>query len=230
MKPWSSTYTDESLIKLTLRPFVVLLNPVVFWACLFIALNQVWSVMTALVCAQLFAPPPYSLNSAQLGYLGAGPSVSALITCLVYGATSDALSRMMAKRNKGVFEPEFRLVFLVITPIFSTVGWFLFGNMAAQEKSPVILSVLIGVAWVAAIFLANSLSNFLVDAFRDISVEIFIASMAMKNFFFFGFSCKFSPLFATLVPSRGFSLFELTCHVHRLYQRLGLGMGSCKDV
>jgi hypothetical protein len=190
MRPWSTTYTDESLLKLIVRPVYAMLNPAVLWAIIIIAFSQLWNVVINLLVAQLFAVPPYNLSTAQVGYMFTGPIICGLLGCAICGLTSDPVCRFLAKRNEGIYEPEFRLVIMILNPIFCSLGYFLFGKLVAEEASIFVVSLVWGLAFISVQICSNAAGSYLVDAFRDISVEVFIISMAFKSFIFFGFSCK----------------------------------------
>jgi hypothetical protein len=190
MKPYSGTYSDGSFISMILRPFFVLINPVVTWAIFVIAFSQLWIVCISFMIAQLFGQPPYSLGTAEIGYISAGPMIGGFVGCVLCGLASDPLARWISRRNKGIYEPEFRLLLIAAVPIFCVPGYFLFGQLAAEGKSPVIMATLWGIVFVSVQIAAVATGSYLVDAFRNISVEVFIISMCFKNFLFFGFSCK----------------------------------------
>lgn len=193
MKPFSGIYDDKSLLKMTLQPFYLIANPIVIWAVLINGFGQLWNVVISLVLAQIFSPPPYLMDSAQLGYLNTGPILAGLISCLVCGVVSDHMVLFISRRNNGIYEPEFRLLLVVVAPIFSTVGFFLFGYLAEQGKSPILISFVWGLAFVSTQVVGTATSSYLVDAYREVDVHIFVLSMSVKNFFFFGFSCKSLP-------------------------------------
>lgn len=188
--PYSGIYTSDPVYKMFLKPFVFLFNPAILWAVLFIAFSQLWTIVISFCIAQLFSPPPYLLNTAQIGYVTGGPIVGGLLGCLACGWISDPTIKFMSKRNNGIYEPEFRLILSSLILVTGVPGTFLFGVMAAELKSPVIMSVLWGMVFAGCQFTANSLSGYLIDAYRDASVDIFIMSMTIKNFLFFGFSCR----------------------------------------
>lgn len=195
IKPWSTTYSDEPLIKLILRPAYTMFNPAVLWAIVIICFSQLWNVVINLLVAQLFAVPPYNLNTAQIGYIFTGPIICGLIGCAICGLTSDPICRFMAKRNGGIYEPEFRLTLMILSPIFCALGYFLFGKLVVEEASIVVISLIWGLAFISVQICSNAAGSYLVDAFREISVECFIISMAFKSFIFFGFSCKLLPTY-----------------------------------
>lgn len=191
MKPFHGTFSNQSLWKMTLRPFFVLLNPAVLWYILVISFTTAWIIIISYCIAQAFAGPPFLLDIAQQGYISAGPLVGGLLGCVVCGLVCDPIARYLTRKNNGIYEPEFRLPMMAIVPIVSTIGFFLFGNLIQQGQSPVGASVMFGLVYVSVQFAAVSTGAYIVDAFRDISVDIFIISMTVKNFIFFGFTCKY---------------------------------------
>lgn len=194
LRPFHGRFSNQSLWKMALRPFLVLLNPLVLWYILIVPFTTAWVIVISFCVAQAFAGPPYSLTIAQQGYMSAGPIISGLLGCLACGLICDPLPRYFTRKNNGIYEPEFRLPMFIVAPIVSTVGYFLFGNLIAQGQSPVGASIIFGLIYISVQFAAVSAGAYVVDAFRDISIDIFIISMTMKNFLFFGFTCKYHRL------------------------------------
>lgn len=149
LKPFHGSFSDESLIKMIIRPFFLLINPVVAWSILIVSFCSVWVIGISLVIAQIFSAPPYLLNTAQLGYIAFGPVVGGSIGCILCGALSDPVARWMTRRNNGIYEPEFRLPLMLLLPIVSTIGYFLFGNLITEGKSPVGAAAMWGVVFVS---------------------------------------------------------------------------------
>lgn len=189
LKPFHGTFTDQSLLKITIKPFFVLMNPVVCWSILIVAFSSLWVIAIALCVAQIYSVPPYLLTTTKIGYISAGPTIGGFLGCILAGSISDPIARFLTRKNKGVYEPEFRLPMMILVPITSAIGYFCFGRVVAEGGSPVTGAVLWGIAFVAVQIAAVSTGNYIVDAFRDIAVESFIISMTVKNFLWFGFSC-----------------------------------------
>ncbi|KAH9207925.1 major facilitator superfamily domain-containing protein [Leptodontidium sp. 2 PMI_412] len=203
LKPWTTSYSEEPLLHLIVRPFFTLLNPSILWAVVVLAFTQIWSVTISLVTAQIFSPPPFLLNPAQLGYLQAGPMVSGLLSCLIYGTLSDKVCKVLSKRNHGIFEPEFRLVLISMAAPF-TAGFFLFGHLVQEGESPVTIATVWGVGYFSTMIIVNTTASYLVDAYRNISIEVFVVSLAFKNFVFFGFSFFLNEWVSSWGPPRMF--------------------------
>lgn len=171
-------------------PFLILVNPAVVWAVLLMSFPTLWMVAINLLVAQIFSAPPYLLDTAQLGYMSSGPAVGGLIGSIMAGLASDPIIQWASRRNRGIYEPEFRLILIVPAVVTSAIAYFLFGNLIQQGKSPVGMSTIWGVASFSLQFVIMVVGGYGVDAYREISVEIFMATMIFKNFLFFGFSCK----------------------------------------
>lgn len=192
LTPWSGEYTSKSLWRLLIEPFIVLANPAVIWAVLLISFPTLWLVAVNLLIAQIFSAPPYLLDTAELGYMSAGPAVGGLLGSIAAGAMSDPIIEWASRRNKGVYEPEFRLMLIIPAIITSGIGYFPFGYLAEAGKGPVIMSTLWGISAASLQFIMTAVGTYIVDSYRDMNIEIFIITMVVKNFLFFGFSCRLS--------------------------------------
>jgi hypothetical protein len=68
-----------------------------------------------------------SFSSASVGLTYVGPLISAFIATLLAGPLTGYCARVLSKRNKGIFEPEFKLLPVVLYLIFGTMGFVGFG-------------------------------------------------------------------------------------------------------
>lgn len=190
LRPFSGVYSEDSIVWMLLRPFIVLANPAVIWATLLLSITTAWFVVISFVIAQIFSAPPYLLDTAQIGYMSAGPCIGGLLGSIACGFISDPIAIYLSKKNKGIYEPEFRLVLLLPFLVTASIGFFCFGNFAERGYSPVVICVIWAIAVSAQQFMSVAVATYVIDAYRDISVEVFIIGMVVKNFLFFGLSCK----------------------------------------
>lgn len=190
LKLYTATYTDVPLWKLLIAPFLTLANPAVVWAVLVMAFPILWVVAVNLLIAQIFSSPPYLLSTAELGYISAGPAVGGLLGSILCGLISDPIIKWLSRKNNGVYEPEFRLIPIIPAIALAAIAYFPFGSFVTSKKSPVIMATLWGVATASVQICISVVGGYIVDAYRSQSVEIFIITMVIKNFIFFGFTCK----------------------------------------
>ena len=128
--PFNGRKTDENLFKLILRPLPLFLHPAVLWACLIQGTLIGWTVMIGVVLAAIFLGPPLWFTEVQTGYMYTGPFVGAVLGFVLAGILADWSMNVMVKRNKGVYEPEFRIVLVVAQMVVGCAGLYGFGITA----------------------------------------------------------------------------------------------------
>lgn len=200
---FSGTYSNENLLQLFLAPFAVVLNLAVAWILVINSMYVALYVVIAFVLAQLFAAPPYLLDSASIGYLSFGPFIGGILGSVILGVLSDPFIKWCARRNKGVYEPEYRLV-PVFIGVLSGVGLMLFGHLVQQGASPYATATVHGLMLFGVMFTCIGTSNYALDAYRGMANEIFIASMAVKNLILYGFSYFVNNWTAEVGPQHAF--------------------------
>ena len=132
--PFNGRKTDESFFMLVFRPLPLFLHPAIMWACLIQGTLIGWTVMIGVVLAAIFLGPPLWFDEVQTGYMYTGPFVGAVLGFLLAGLLADWSAQLMTKRNKGVFEPEFRIVLVIAQLIFGCAGLYGFGITAHDVK------------------------------------------------------------------------------------------------
>ena len=130
LRPFNGRKTDESFFRLVLRPFPLFLHPAILWACLIQGTLIGWTVMIGVVLAAIFLGPPLWFGEVQTGYMYTGPFVGAVLGFVLSGVLADWSAKIMTRRNKGVFEPEFRIVLVAAQLVFGCAGLYGFGITA----------------------------------------------------------------------------------------------------
>ncbi|KAL8773133.1 MAG: hypothetical protein Q9209_001809 [Squamulea sp. 1 TL-2023] len=180
--------SNANFFKLVLRPFPLFFHPAVFWACLIQGTLIGWTVMIGVVLAAIFLGPPLWFNEVETGYMYTGPFIGAILGFIISGLLADWSTKIMIKRNKGVYEPEFRIVLVVLQLVFGGVGLYGFGITAENVgRYGWFLPDLFFAFEVGGMVLgAVASALYIVDAHRDIAVEAFTCLLIFKNIFSFG--------------------------------------------
>jgi MFS family permease len=184
---FNGTFSKENLFQLFIAPFAVVTNLAILWVVLVSSVFVTLYVVIAFVMAQEFAPPPYLLSPTDIGLLSLGPFVGGLIGALALGAGLDPLIRWCARKNNGVYEPEYRLL-PAFLGLVSGAGMFAWGTMVNNGVSPVACAVVHGIILFGTIGICIATNAYIIDAYRAMTAEVFIASMAAKNLLIYGFS------------------------------------------
>ena len=130
--PFNGRKTDENFFKLLLRPFPLFLHPAIFWGCLIQGTLIGWTVMIGVVLAAIFLGPPLFFTEVKTGYMYTGAFVGAILGFLLAGLLADWSTNLMIRRNKGVYEPEFRIVLVIAQLILGCAGLYGFGVTSAN--------------------------------------------------------------------------------------------------
>ncbi|KFY29149.1 hypothetical protein V491_00172 [Pseudogymnoascus sp. VKM F-3775] len=184
---FSGSHSDTGLLQLIIAPFASCMNLAVLWVVLFSGGFAAFNVVTVYVLSQIFSAPPYLLTAEGVGFLSTGPLIGGTLATVLISFINDPFIAWASRKNRSIYEPEYRLVLLFMG--FTTgCGLIAFGYLTQQGASLYATSAAHGLLIFGITVVAILTSNYVLDAYRSFSNEVFIASMMFKNFLFFGFS------------------------------------------
>lgn len=188
LRPFNGRKSNEPFYKLLLRPFALFLQPAILWACLIQGTLIGWTVLIGIILGAIMILPPLSFNEVQTGYMYSAAFIGALLGFALAGVLADSSAKYLARRNRGIYEPEFRLVLVVPQLIFGCAGLYGFGIVANDVRRygwfwPCFFFALEVVGMVLG---AVASSLYLADAYSEITVEAFTCLLVFKNVFSFG--------------------------------------------
>ncbi|KAH0543489.1 hypothetical protein FGG08_002157 [Glutinoglossum americanum] len=186
--PFNGRKTDESFFKLLLRPFPLFFHPAVLWACLIQGTLIGWTVLMGIVLAAIFLGPPLFFNEAETGYLYSGAFIGAVLGFVLAGAISDWSAKLLTRMNKGIYEPEFRMILVIPQMIVGCAGLYGFGITSnnTAKYGWFIPDFFFALEVMGMVLGAVTSALYIVDAHREIAVEAFTCLLMFKNFFSFG--------------------------------------------
>ncbi|EEH37857.2 member of major facilitator superfamily multidrug-resistance protein [Paracoccidioides lutzii Pb01] len=187
LKPFNGRKTDESYWKLLLRPIPLFFHPGILWACLIQGVLIGWTVFIGVVLAAIFLGPPLWFTEVETGYLYTGAFVGSICGLLLSGLLSDWSAKLLIKLNKGVYEPEFRIVLVLFQLVFGCIGLygFAFASSDVAKYGYVVPDVFFAFIIVGMVMGAVASALYVVDAHRQIAVEAFTCLLVFKNMFSF---------------------------------------------
>ena len=148
--------------------------------------------------AQIFSVPPTSYTPTELGHLNTFPFVGALLGFAILGALADSSVKWAARKNHGVYEPEFRLYLISLglvvgVPGLALFGWYAGTATADHQINWVVISFLYGLIIFATVTHGSTGFAYVVDAHRKFNIETVVFIVVFRNFFSFA-AGKFLPL------------------------------------
>ncbi|EKM83954.1 hypothetical protein AGABI1DRAFT_103980 [Agaricus bisporus var. burnettii JB137-S8] len=124
LKIWHGTFTNVNLFKLFLRPFPFLLSPVFWFVFLAYGMQTAWLSLLP-ICSSTIFTIEYNFTASQIGLTNLGGLVGIVLATLISGPLTDWGTIWLAKYNKGIYEPEFRIWFVstMVLGVFGYAGW-----------------------------------------------------------------------------------------------------------
>lgn len=168
--------------KLFAFPIVEFAAFVVSWSCSsFLTLN--------LTQTQAFAAPPYNWSSQSIGFTNFAVLAGALIGLATAGPLSDWVSAYLTRRNKGVREPEMRLVAMIPYVLIMYLGNIIV-SIGYERRWRWEIIVIIGYtcAGIQVAGLPGIVSTYAVDSYKPVAGSLFVAITVNKNVWGYGFS------------------------------------------
>ncbi|KAF2799630.1 MFS general substrate transporter [Melanomma pulvis-pyrius CBS 109.77] len=184
---FSGSYCDEHFLQLLIAPLAVCTNLAILWSVVVSGGLTALYVSQAMSLAQIFTSPPYLLSAAGVGYLSLGPFFGALLGSILMSIVTDPIIRWCATKNKGIYEPEYRLL-AVTGGLLTGVGLFGFGALSQAGKTYYITATMHGITLAGVVIAAIAIGAYAIDAYPDMRDDVFVSMIIFKNFAFYGFS------------------------------------------
>ena len=114
---------------------VIIMFPAVAYVTLLYSSLLVWYAVLATTQSQYFSMPPYNFGTSGIGLINLAPFIGSVIGAVWAGPVSDWSIQRLARRNKGIYEPEMRLYISILPGLLGPAGLFLFGYGTAQVSA-----------------------------------------------------------------------------------------------
>lgn len=182
---------DRDALRDVVRHFVTPVRlffiPIIFWASMSMGAAANALLACNLLQSQVLAAPPYNFSPAQVGYANFALVGGGAVGLLVAGPWSDWLSARSTRRNKGIREPEMRLISLVPFIAAALVGLVAFGvGSQDQWPWPAIIIVGLGLAGLQVVAIPTIVITYAIDCYKPVTGEIMVIMTVCKNTFGFG--------------------------------------------
>ncbi|RMZ76671.1 hypothetical protein DV738_g4816, partial [Chaetothyriales sp. CBS 135597] len=201
LKPWNGRLSRVSWFKVAVRPFILITYPTVLWSSLVYSLSIGWLIVLSESVAYIFGNhSSYNFSALGVGLVYLSPFVGAVIGTLVAGKLSDQIVKWMARRNGGVYEPEFRLIMGLPVAISTGIGLMGFGWSAQERDNFMVPTVFFGIISFGCSLGSTTAITFCVDSYRQYAGEALVTLNFCKNIFH---GLVFSLFFANWLESDG---------------------------
>ncbi|KAK3348805.1 major facilitator superfamily domain-containing protein [Lasiosphaeria hispida] len=185
LRVFTGRYSFAPGWKVFTRPVILLFYPAVFWGFLIYGTTLTWIVVFSVVNGVIFVKPPYNFSISQTGLISLSPFILTIIGELISGPLNDWICIYLTRKNKGVYEPEFRLPLMVVATVLGVVGFFGFGATVQYQTHWLGPVLCFGLANMSLVFASTCVFGYVVDSYREHNEEAFVAINA-RNLLTFG--------------------------------------------
>jgi hypothetical protein len=178
-------YSNENYFKLLIKPIPLFLFPAVFYGVVINGFHFVGMLAMALLGVDILTAPPYKLKPSQLGMTHIPTLVVSFIFSPISGILADWVAKYLSRKNKGIFEPEFRLWLMLICVPLATTSFIGYGYAVYQKRPLWVLLFYQGLQASSVPFASQAAMTYVLDCHPRDSNPAFVAIHFSKTVFVF---------------------------------------------
>ncbi|KAK4247839.1 general substrate transporter [Corynascus novoguineensis] len=181
LKPFNGRLNKDKWHKVVVRPLILFSYPAVLWSSVVYACSVGWLIVISESVAVIYREEIYTFNALQTGLVYISPFVGGILGSAVAGRISDVIVKTMARRNGGLYEPEFRLVMAIPIAITTVIGLMGFGWSAQIHDHWMVPTAFFGIISFGCTMGSTTSITFCVDSYRQYAGEALVTLNFSKN-------------------------------------------------
>ncbi|KAL3419491.1 major facilitator superfamily transporter [Phlyctema vagabunda] len=190
LKIFQGRISNASFFRTAFKPLPLVTFPAVIFSAFTYSIYAAGLTLIALLQDTIFSAPPYNLSSSAIGLTNLPLFGAGLIGTLVSGYCADFVVQFVTKRNNGVYEPEFRLLLMIVAASLTSVAYIGFGYSIAAGAPIYIPILFLGVQTIGVPFATSASFTYVMDCHPTHAAQAFVTmnfikallSLVMSNF------------------------------------------------
>lgn len=190
LKIFQGRISQASFWRMAYKPLPLVTFPAVIFSALTYSVYAGGLTLIALLQDTIFSAAPYNLTASQIGLTNLPLFGVGLVGTLISGYLADFVVSFITKHNRGIYEPEFRLVLMIAAASLSTVAYLGFGFSVAAGAPIYIPIAFLGVQTFAVPFATSAMFTYIMDCHPAHAAQAFVTmnfikallSLLMSNF------------------------------------------------
>jgi hypothetical protein len=184
LKPYNGRLSQDSWFRVAVRPFILFAYPAVLWSAVVYSCSIGWLIVLSESVAVIYrSRTTYGFSALSTGLIYISPFIGGILGTAVAGKVSDIIVQAMAKRNGGLYEPEFRLVMAIPITISTVIGLMGFGWSAYEHDAWIVPTIFFGIISFGCSLGSTTAITFCVDSYRQYAGEALVTLNFSKNVF-----------------------------------------------
>jgi MFS family permease len=182
LKLWNGRLSNDRWWRVAVRPFLLFAYPSILWSALIYAMSIGWLIVLSECVGHIFEDrASYNFTPLQVGLVYISPFIGGIIGTAIAGKVSDVIVRFMARRNGGIYEPEFRLVMAIPIALSTVAGLMGFGWSVEERDNWIVPTVFFGIISFGCSLGSTTSITFAVDSYRQYAGEALVTLNVSKN-------------------------------------------------
>ena len=174
--------SNDNWFRVALRPFILFAYPSILWSSAVYALSVGWLIVLSESVSTIYeSRVTYGFTPLQAGLIYISPFLGGILGTAVAGKVSDIIVRFMARRNGGIYEPEFRLVMAIPVALSTSIGLMGYGWSAAEKDAWIVPTVFFGLISFGCCVGSTTAITFAVDSYRQYAGEALVTLNFSKS-------------------------------------------------
>lgn len=184
LKVFRGRLSNDQWHRITTRPFVLFMYPAILWSAIVYAFSIGWLIVISETVAIIYrSESGYDFTALQTGLVYLSPFIGGVAGSFVAGKASDAVVKVMVRRNGGIYEPEFRLVMVIPVLVSMVAGLIGYGWSAGEKVHWAAPTVFFGAISFGCSLGSTTAINFALDSYRAYAGEALVTMNFSKNIF-----------------------------------------------
>ncbi|KAH8884282.1 MFS general substrate transporter [Thozetella sp. PMI_491] len=184
LKPFNGRLNKDKWHKVAIRPLILFGYPAVLWSAIVYSCSVGWLIVISESVAVIYRnAESYNFTALQTGMVYISPFIGGVLGTAMAGKISDIVVKAMARRNGGLYEPEFRLVMTIPILLTTVAGLIGFGWSAQIHDNFMVPTVFFGLVSFGCSLGSTTSITFCVDSYRQYAGEALVTLNFSKNIF-----------------------------------------------
>lgn len=164
--------TLKEFLRHLYQPLIVLCTlPAVTYTAVQYGAALSWYSIIGTSSATYFPAAPYNFGTVGIGLLNLPPFIGCALSAIFAGPLSDWSIQVLAKRNKGIYEPEMRLYLITIPTLLVPLGIFIYGYSVANGDHWIVPCVGYAIFAFGNASIYGLSLTYLVDCYREVRMQ-----------------------------------------------------------
>ena len=174
--------SNDKWLRVAFRPFILFAYPAILWSSAVYALSVGWLIVLSESVSTIYeSKKSYNFTALQTGLIYLSPFIGGVLGTAVAGKVSDIIVRFLARRNGGVYEPEFRLVMAVPVALSTCIGLMGYGWAAQERDAWIVPTIFFGIISFGCCVGSTTAITFAVDSYRQYAGEALVTMNFSKS-------------------------------------------------